>query len=139
MLSPEAWLQRIPFTEFTFEVSRSRGPGGQNVNKTNSAVVLRWTPAATVALSQLEREKILPRLESKLTVGGELLIRSEVHRDQDQNKKDCLRKLGEMLAQAAFTPKARKKTKPTRSSQRRRVEGKKQRAEVKQGRQRVRV
>lgn len=133
-----SWVQKIPWSEFSFEVSRSSGPGGQNVNKTNSAVLLRWSLVETLALTSEQKDKLLRRLASKLTTLGELLIRSQESRDQDQNKKECLRKFDEIIARALFEPKARKATKPTRGSQRRRIEGKKQRSDIKQGRQKVR-
>ena len=133
-----SYLALIPWSELTFEVSRSQGPGGQNVNKTNSAVQVRWTPATSVAFSDLLREKLLRRLAGKLTVEGELLIRCQTSRDQDQNKKECLRKLDELLARTLSDPKPRRPTKPTRGSQRRRAEGKKQRSEIKEGRSKIR-
>ncbi len=134
-----SWAQKIPGSELSFEVSRSSGPGGQNVNKTNSAVLLRWSLVDSMALTPEQKDKLTRRLASKLTTQGEILIRSQESRDQDQNKKECLRKLDEMITRALIDPKPRRPTKPTKGSQRRRVEGKKQRAEVKQGRQKVRI
>ena len=128
-------VQKIPWNEWTLEVSRSRGPGGQNVNRTNSAVLLRWNLAQSVAFNERDKAKLLERLAHRLTNEGEILIRSEIHRDQEQNKKDCLRKLGELLALSLHDPKPRRATKPTRSSQRRRVDAKKIRSQVKQRRQ----
>lgn len=130
-------MKRIPWNEFQFEASRSAGPGGQNVNKTNSAVLLRWSLRDTSAFSEDEKRKLQTRLSSKLTTLGEILIRSQTSRDQDQNKKECLRKLSEMLERALRDPKPRKATKPTRSSQRKRVETKRHRSEIKAGRQKL--
>lgn len=118
------WVARIPWNELDFENSRSRGPGGQNVNKTNSAVQLRWSLAETEAFSPEQKEKLLARLVSKLTTNGELLIRSEVFRDQDRNRKECLRKLGLLLEQGLRDPKPRKATRPTKSSRRKRLDEK---------------
>lgn len=132
-------MSRIPWNEFSFEVSRSGGPGGQNVNRTNSAVLLRWSLAATTAFSEEEKEKLLRRLANRLTVNGEILIRSQESRDQDQNKKSCLKKLDDILFRALQDPKPRKATKPTRSSQRKRVESKVHRGEIKAARQKVRI
>jgi len=132
------WVARIPWNEFDFESSRSRGPGGQNVNKTNSAVQLRWSIVTTEAFPPEQKEKLLTRLASKLTTSGELLIRSEVFRDQDRNRKECLRKLGLLLEQSLRDPKPRKATKPTKSSKRKRQDEKKIRSEVKSNRRSVR-
>lgn len=128
------YLERIAWGEFQFETTRSRGPGGQNVNRTNSAVILRWNPSLSAAFSELERELLLRKLSTKLTTGGELLIRSEESRDQDQNRKNCLEKLEKILAVAFFVQKKRKATKPTKSSKRKRVDTKRHRGEIKSGR-----
>lgn len=131
------WLERIPWNELEFTAARSRGPGGQNVNKTNSAVQLRFNVKETLAFTDQERSRLLEKLESRLTTTGDLLIRSEESRDQDQNRKNCLRKLTEILDRAYHRQAPRKKTKPTRSSVRKRVESKKRRSEVKQTRAKV--
>jgi ribosome-associated protein len=130
------YLERIPYNEFIFEAVRSRGPGGQNVNKTNSAVILRWSPSLSTAFSQQERELLLRKLP--LTDAGELYIRSEESRSQEQNKSTCLKKLVLILEKAFFVQKRRIKTKPTRSSQRKRIEGKSHRSDIKKGRGKIR-
>lgn len=127
----------IPFHEMDFTYARSRGPGGQNVNKTNSAAILRWNLFATQVFNEETKVKLANKLQSQLTVDGDLLVRSEIHRDQDQNRSECIRKLHEILRKALFVPRKRIATKPTRSSQRKRVESKVKRGEVKQGRQKV--
>lgn len=132
------WISKIPYNELEFSVSRSRGPGGQNVNKTNSAVQLRFNPATSSAFTDRERERILEKIQSKLTEGGEMIIHSEESRDQAMNKKRCLEKLDELLENSYFRHATRRATKPTRSSQRKRVTSKRIRSEVKQGRGRVR-
>lgn len=126
-----SYLVRIPFNEFTFETMRSRGPGGQNVNRTNSAVVLRWTVANSAAFNEGEKARIQARLSHLITMEGDLIIRSEVHRSQDQNRKACLEKLEAYLQKAFFVPKTRFKTKPTRSSVRKRVESKRHASGIK--------
>lgn len=129
---------QIPFAEMDFTYARSRGPGGQNVNRTNSAAILRWNLWASNALNADTKERLAIKLQSKLTVDGDLIIRSEVHRDQDQNRSECIRKLHETLQKALFVPKKRVATKPTRSSQRKRVDEKKRNSEVKSLRQKIR-
>jgi len=125
------YIERIAWNEFTFEATRSRGPGGQNVNKTNSAVILRWIPANSQSFSADEIMHLTQKLQTRLTTDGEIVIRSEESRDQDQNKKKCLEKLETILRQAFFVPKKRKPTKPTRSSQRKRIETKRHRGDIK--------
>lgn len=138
MMKTQKWVSLIPFLEFQWEVFRSSGPGGQNVNRTNSGVALRWSPLTTAAtFSESQKARLNLGLASRLTVAGDLLIRSDVHRDQDMNKKACLEKLEALLSKAMFVPKTRKATRPTRSSVRKRVESKRKTSEVKSGRKKV--
>src|SRR6516165_5828905 len=88
----------IPLDEFTFETSRSGGPGGQNVNKVNSKVQLRWTPAASPSLPEAVKERLLKAVAGRLTRDGELLIASSRTRDQGRNADDCLEKLRDLIA-----------------------------------------
>jgi ribosome-associated protein len=125
------WKWPLPYHELEFTSMRSRGPGGQNVNKTNSAVQLRWNLATSSSLPAEIQLKLIEKLAFRLTTEGELLIRSETSRDQDSNKKACVEKLLEILDQALFVPKKRFKTKPTRSSQKKRLDTKSKRSEVK--------
>lgn len=128
---------QIPFSEMEFTYVRSRGPGGQNVNRTNSAAVLRWNIWSSQVLTWELKEKLARKLQGKLTGDGDLIIRSDVHRDQDQNRSECIRRLHETLKKAFFVPKKRIATKPTRSSQRKRIETKKRLGEIKSLRQKV--
>ena len=128
------WIAKIPYNELEFTASRSRGPGGQNVNRTNSAVQLRFNPANSTAFTDFEKGRILEKLTGRLTEEGDLLIRSEESRDQEANKKRCISKLDEILEKAFFRHPPRRATKPTRSSQRKRVETKRARSDVKKGR-----
>src|SRR3954452_21496747 len=90
----------IPLAEFHWEFSRSGGPGGQNVNKVNSKVLLRWNPAASPSLPGPVRDRLLQALANRLTREGELLVRSQRTRDQARNLADCLGKV-RALVQAA--------------------------------------
>ena len=121
-------LPKIPWSEFEFTYVRSRGPGGQNVNKTNSAVILRWNISKSSVFSNEIKERILTKLQHRLTEDGDIIIRSDIHRDQDQNRSECLERLTDLLLKALFVPKKRIKTKPTKSSQQRRVDSKKRKA-----------
>lgn len=111
--------------EISFEFTRSRGAGGQHVNRTESAVILRWNLAETQRFTAPEKERLLGKLGPQLNKEGELLIRAENFRDQDSNRKEALRRLEEILQKALFVPKKRIKTKPTKSSQRKRLDSKK--------------
>lgn len=124
----------IPKDELIFEYMRARGPGGQNVNRTNSAVQLRWKPLESKIFSEREMERVVRFANGKLTIEGELLIRSEGSRDQDANRKSCLEKLNDWIAKALFVPKKRLATKPTRSSREKRLTNKKRHGEKKSGR-----
>lgn len=128
---------QIPFFEMEFSYARSRGPGGQNVNRTNSAAILRWNLWSSQAVSDELKERLAQKLHGKLTTEGDLIIRSEIHRDQDQNRSECIKKLHETLHKALFVPKKRVATKPTRSSQRKRLESKKKDSEIKALRKKV--
>lgn len=124
----------IPLDEFRWEFSRSGGPGGQNVNKVNSKVLLRWTPASSPSLPPAVRDRLLRLVGSRLTGEGELLVTSQATRDQGRNLADCLEKLRRIVLAAARPPKVRRATRPTLGSQIRRVEGKVRRSETKRGR-----
>jgi ribosome-associated protein len=125
----------IPMDEFRFETSRSGGPGGQNVNKVNSKVQLRWTPAESPSLPDPVKARLLANVANRLTVEGELLIASTRTRDQGRNQDDCLEKLRTMILVALNPPKPRRPTRPTLASKKRRVEGKQRRASTRRGRQ----
>ncbi|MEK2688512.1 alternative ribosome rescue aminoacyl-tRNA hydrolase ArfB [Bdellovibrio sp. GT3] len=125
------------YHEFDFTYARSRGPGGQNVNRTNSAAILRWNLRDTQVLPDNIKERLLAKLATQLTDDGDILIRSEEFRDQDQNRSACLKKLQALLQKALFVPKKRIATKPSRSSVRKRLDSKKRNSEVKAGRKKV--
>jgi ribosome-associated protein len=125
----------IPGIELEFLFARSGGPGGQNVNKVNSKATLCWKVDATKAAlypATLDRLKALAG--GKLTEDGTLMITSQVHRDQPQNIQACRERLKALIIAAMHPPKARRPTRPTRSSQRRRMDEKKIQGQKKQGR-----
>ncbi len=130
---------QIPFSELNFTYARSRGPGGQNVNRTNSAAILHWNLVGTQVFSEEVKARLLTKLASQLTEKGDLVIRSDVHRDQDQNRSECISRLYALLRKALFVPKKRVATKPTRSSVRKRLDSKRKESEIKSLRQKVKV
>ena len=115
---------QIPDGELQFSYVRSSGPGGQNVNKVASKAVLRWSPTASPSLSHEVRGRFLSKYASRLTSEGDLIVTSQRFRDQQRNAADCLDKLREMLLAASRKPVARRPSKPTRSSQKRRLDAK---------------
>ena len=114
----------IPLDEFRFEFARSGGPGGQNVNKVNSKAVLRWKPDSSPSLPPLARDRLVRAVASRLTREGELLITSQLTRDQGRNIADCLAKVKQIVLLALHPPKTRRASRPTLGSQQRRVESK---------------
>jgi ribosome-associated protein len=124
----------IPGSEVRVSFARSGGPGGQNVNKVESKVELRWTPAETSALQGDQLAYVVGRLASKLTLDGELLVTSQVTRDQIRNREDAEAKLAAIVAAALFRPKPRRPTKPSRGAKERRIAAKKRRGDVKRNR-----
>ena len=125
----------IPLDEFEFELSRSGGPGGQNVNKVNSKTQLRWKPSATSSLPEPVKARLIALVANRLTVEGELLIASTRTRDQLQNREDCLSKLRAIILTAVVPPKTRRATKPTKASRTRRIESKVRRSTTRRDRQ----
>jgi len=125
---------QIPLDELHFTFVRSAGPGGQNVNKVASKAVLRWAVAASPSLSNAVRARFLVRYSSRLTITGELVITSQLYRDQSRNRADCLEKLQQMLAAVAAAPRRRKKTRPSRGSVERRLETKQRQSRRKNAR-----
>jgi ribosome-associated protein len=125
----------IPAAELQWRFSRSSGPGGQNVNKVETAVELGFDLEGTSAIGPFQKQRLLERLGSRC-VAGWLRVAVSDHRSQYQNRQLALARLGDLLREGLRPPpKLRKPTKPTRGAMKRRVEEKKQRGQVKQARQ----
>ena len=116
---------QIPLKEFQFTFARGSGPGGQNVNKLNTKVTLRWSIYQSTHLPESVRQRIAKTYHRRINKDGELLIFSHRFRDQGRNVADCLNKLREMIAEAAKTKKRRIATKPSKNSKLRRLDEKK--------------
>jgi ribosome-associated protein len=126
----------LPEEELRVEYARSGGPGGQNVNKVETKVQVRWNPAESEAISEADRAWLLTRLASRLTTDGDLLISSTRTRYRERNREDALKKLAETVREALRRPKRRRKSRPTRASIERRLETKRRRSRTKKDRRR---
>lgn len=124
----------IPETELSVQFARSGGPGGQNVNKVETKVEVRFAPGRSTAFREADREWLLRRLAGKLTSQGELIVVSERTRNQARNRADALVKLADMLREALQRPKLRRPTRPGRGAVQRRLDAKKHRSRVKRQR-----
>ncbi len=121
-------------SELVFSTSRSSGPGGQNVNKVNSKVILKFNPLQSSVLTDEQKEIFQKKMGSQLTKDGWLIIAAQESRSQLQNKEDALQKLNAIFVRI-FTPqKKRKATKPSKTAKLKRLETKKQHSEKKKWR-----
>ncbi len=122
-------------SELQFDFVRASGPGGQNVNKVSTAVQLRFDLAHSVSLPEDVKARLAKLAGRRLTADGELQLIARRYRTQEQNRADALGRLVTLVQKAAEAPRPRRRTRPTQASQEERLKAKKQRGEVKRGRQ----
>lgn len=114
----------IPDRDLEFRFVRASGPGGQNVNKVASAVQLRFDLAGTQALEELVKSRLRALAGQRLNDDGSVLIIARNHRSQEQNRREALERLSQLIERALIEPKARRATRPTRAAKERRLTGK---------------
>lgn len=123
--------------EVGFTAVRSRGPGGQNVNKVSSAAFLTWNFLSSQGLNEQQKQIVGIKLYNFINSENQLYLKSDEFRDLPRNKARALEKLENILIQAFHVPKKRKKTKPTKSSKIKNRESKSRRSDTKKLRAKV--
>ena len=130
---------QIPDTQLIERAIRASGPGGQNVNKVSTAIELRFFIWGCAELPDEIKQRLARKRDQRITESGEIIIQAQRCRSQDRNREDARERLVNLIQSALEAPKPRLATKPTRASQRRRLEDKRAHATLKQQRQTKRI
>lgn len=129
----------VPESEIRLAFRRAPGPGGQHVNRTETAVELRFNVPRSEALPAPVRQRLLALAGSRVDRNGDLLITAASHRSRKRNIEDAVGRLCEWIRRAAVPPRPRRPTQPTRASRERRLDAKRLRGETKRGRRDTRL
>ena len=122
----------LPLAEVQYRTTRSSGPGGQHVNKSETQVELLFDVAHSPSLNDTQRQRVLSKLKNIIDGEGVLHLTAQSERSQLRNREIVTARFQEVLAAALYVPKKRRPTKPTAASKTRRIEGKKRRGQIKQ-------
>jgi len=128
---------RVADAELSFSFARSGGPGGQNVNKVSSKVILRWRPAASPGLTPEVKARFAAAFANRINSDGELVLDCDETRSQHQNRELVVARLTAMLAQVARPPRKRIATRPGKITRRKRRESRERQSQKKQMRKKV--
>lgn len=126
--------QPIPESEFQIDFARSGGKGGQNVNKVETKVILRWNVGQSLAFSDAEKARIRARLANRLTQADDIVIAVDAERSQVENKIEAIARLQALVTRALVVPKKRRATKPSAAAKEKRLEKKKKHSAAKRAR-----